>query len=647
MICTSIQHKNLEQILTILDDPFVEMAEIRLDLCDLDVPQIKELFESCEKPLIATCRSGKDAVQKMKTAVEAGARFLDLDISAPVEVSQQFQKLCRKAGTELIRSFHDFEGTPDLQYLRQVESRCRRYGADIAKIVVTAHSDQDCETVLSLYDGTRTGLVAFAMGEEGRGSRVECLRRGAPFSYASYDEATAPGQITYEQMHKEVYGEWSGLFRNDFTTPASKSFAQRAIIAAALAEGKSHLRGYTPCEDSESAIAVAKQLGAKVSRRGTTLTISGIGPVAEGQLSLESLSVGESGLLTRLSIPLLAAINGSDVRIEGRGTLPGRPLGSASDIMAAFGVILRSEGEHHDREVYVPLTISGRLIPGTADVPGKGGSQLISGLLMALPLCAKSSRLYVNEPKSIPYMFITLDVLRKFGVQIGNELEGPVEMLEQQDWSYCSGIRFSIKGGQRYKATDMDLEGDWSAAANFLVAGALYGSAEVSGLDQKSLQADISILDLLVAAGACVAGDDEVISVRKAPLECFDFDLSHCPDIFPIAAVLAAFCDGTTTLAGVGRLRSKESDRAEAIVSMLTAFGVPASIDGDVMSIEGETLCSRLLNGRLLRGGEFTSRHDHRMAMALSVAALGADGPVIIDDTACVAKSFPDFFEQF
>ena len=647
MICTSIQHKNLEQILTILDDPFVEMAEIRLDLCDLDVPQIKELFESCEKPLIATCRSGKDAVQKMKTAVEAGARFLDLDISAPVEVSQQFQKLCRKAGTELIRSFHDFEGTPDLQYLRQVESRCRRYGADIAKIVVTAHSEQDCETVLSLYDGTRTGLVAFAMGEEGRGSRVECLRRGAPFSYASYDEATAPGQITYEQMHKEVYGEWRGLFRNDFTTPASKSFAQRAIIAAALAEGKSHLRGYTPCEDSESAIAVAKQLGAKVSRRGTTLTITGIGPVTEGQLSLESLSVGESGLLTRLSIPLLAAINGSDVRIEGRGTLPGRPLGSASDIMAAFGVILRSEGEHHDREVYVPLTISGRLIPGTADVPGKGGSQLISGLMMALPLCAKSSRLYVNEPKSIPYMFITLDVLRKFGVQIGNELEGPVEMLEQQDWSYCSGIRFSIKGGQRYKAADMDLEGDWSAAANFLVAGALYRSAEVSGLDQKSLQADISILDLLVAAGACVAGDEDVISVRKAPLECFDFDLSHCPDIFPIAAVLAAFCQGTSTLAGVGRLRSKESDRAEAIVSMLTAFGVPASIDGDVMSIEGETLCSRLLNGRLLRGGEFTSRHDHRMAMALSVAALGADGPVIIDDTACVAKSFPDFFEQF
>lgn len=647
MICTSIQHKNLEQILTILDDPFVEMAEIRLDLCELDVPQIKELFESCEKPLIATCRSGKDASARMEAAVEAGARYLDLDISAPVGVSQHFQKLCRKCGTELIRSFHDFDGTPSLDYLQQIEARCRRYGADVAKIVVTARSEQDCETVLSLYDGTRTSLVAFAMGEQGRSSRLECLRRGAPFSYASFDEATAPGQIPYEQMHKEVYGEFRGLYRNDFTTPASKSFAQRAIIAAALAQGTSHLRGYTPCDDSESAISVAKQIGAKVTRRGTTLTISGIGPLEEGQLSLQSLNVGESGLLTRLSIPLLAALNSGSTRVEGKGTLSGRPLGSASDIMAAFGVILRSEGEHHDREVYVPLTISGKLIPGTADVPGKGGSQLISGLLMALPLCAKSSKLYVSEPKSIPYMFITLDVLRKFGVQVGNELEGPIEMLEQQDWSYCSGIRFSVRGGQHYTAADMELEGDWSAAANFLVAGAIYGSAEVSGLDQKSLQADISILDVLVAAGACVAGDEDVISVRKAPLECFDFDLSHCPDIFPITAVLAAFCDGTTTLAGVGRLRSKESDRAEAIVSMLTGFGVRASIDGDVMSIEGETLVSRLMNGRLLHGGQFTSRHDHRMAMALSVAALGADAPVVIDDTACVAKSFPDFFEQF
>ena len=138
-----------------------------------------------------------------------------------------------------------------------------------------------------------------------------------------------------------------------------------------------------------------------------------------------------------------------------------------------------------------------------------------------------------------------------------------------------------------------------------------------------------------------------MISVRKAPLECFDFDLSHCPDIFPIASVLAAFCQGTSTLAGVGRLRSKESDRAEAIVQMLTGFGVRAWIEGDEMSIEGETLSSRLLNGRLLRGGEFTSRHDHRMAMALKIASFGASGPVQIDDTACVAKSFPDFFEQF
>ena len=647
MICTSIQHKSLSEIVAILDDPFVEMAEIRLDLCELSLSEIKELFEYCEKPLIATCRSGKDAVDKMKTAVEAGARYLDLDISAPVNVSQQFQKICRRNGTELIRSFHDFDGTPDLEYLRQVMARCYRYGADVAKIVVTASSEEDCRTVESLYEERQGQLVAFAMGEIGTATRLECLSHGAPFSYASLDEPTAPGQMDFETMHTKVYGDFNGIFRTDFTTPASKSFAQRAIICAALAQGTSKLNHYTPCEDSESAIAVAKQLGAKVSKRGTTLTVTGIGPVSAGCLDIEKLDVGESGLLTRLLIPLMAVLDSRDVVLEGRGTLPGRPLNSASDIMAAFGVILHKEMPREGKEVHVPLSVRGNLIPGVADIPGKGGSQLISGLLMALPLCGKNSTVYVGEPKSIPYMFITLDVLRKFGVKTKCELEGKAEMLEQQDWSYCTGINFSIIGEQSYKAAEIDLEGDWSAAANFLVAGGIYGSVEVSGLDPSSTQADISILDVLVAAGACVAASEESVSVRKGPLDAFDFDLSHCPDIFPIVGVLAALCQGTTTLAGVGRLRSKESDRASAIVEMLEGLGVKTSIEGDVMSIEGENLTSRLLNGRRLRGGSFTSHHDHRMAMALKIASIGADGPVVIDDTACVAKSFPDFFEQF
>ena len=191
--------------------------------------------------------------------------------------------------------------------------------------------------------------------------------------------------------------------------PASKSFAQRAILAAALADGCSHLSGYSPCGDSESAIRAAEAIGAEICREdgGRTLAIRGV-DAAENGILRDSIDCGESGLLTRLMIPLLAATGPGDCLVEGRGSLLRRPLNSASDIMAAFGVLLANGQDRRDKEIYVPLKVRGRLIPGTADVPGNGGSQLISGLLMALPLCDRDSVLHVNEPKSIPYMYITL-----------------------------------------------------------------------------------------------------------------------------------------------------------------------------------------------------------------------------------------------
>ncbi|MCR5519787.1 MAG: 3-phosphoshikimate 1-carboxyvinyltransferase, partial [Bacteroidales bacterium] len=577
-------------------------------------------------------------------------------------------------------SFHDFEGTPDLEYLRQVRDRCYRYGADIAKVVVTANSAEDAARVLALYgmvsgvnahlsahgggrDGARkasdvgspgaagvlgaeppqtgprpSGLVAFAMGPAGRDTRIACLKAGAPFSYAAYAEndSTAPGQIDYLSMHREVYGSWKGFFRNSLEMPASKSFAQRAIIAATLAEGRSHLRGYSPCEDSESALAVARALGAKVRLDGSTLSIDGIGGA---HTKLETLHTGESGLLTRLMIPLMASINDCPVTITGEKTLSRRPLKGVSDIMASFGVIVR--------ENTVPMKVEGRIIPGVAEISGKDGSQLISGLLTSLPLFEKPSTLIVTDPKSIPYMFITCDVLKHFGIKISAEMEGDAKMIEEQDWSGCTGVTFKIKGGQKYHAADFDIEGDWSSAAPFLVAGALYGKAEVTGLDTSSLQADLTIADILVEAGAVVSELDEAVCVSRAPLEAFEADLNNAPDIFPIVSVLAAFCEGESVIAGAGRLVGKESNRAEAILEMLSGLGVRAFIEGDDLHVCGESLTSRMLNGRLLRGGSFTSRGDHRMAMALKIASFGAASPISIDDTACVAKSFPAFWEMF
>ena len=182
------------------------------------------------------------------------------------------------------------------------------------------------------------------------------------------------------------------------------------------------------------------------------------------------------------------------------------------------------------------------------------------------------------------------------------------------------------------------------------VAGAVFGRTEIAGLDMTSLQADLSIMDILVDAGASLSqtdGDQGIICVQRAPLTAFVTDVSHCPDLFPIVSVLAAFCQGRSRIAGVDRLAHKESDRGQAILQMLSQMGVEASVEGNAMIIEGYPLAQRCLTGRLLKGGKYTSWHDHRMVMALKVAGLGADSRIEIDDEECVGKSFPDFMERF
>ena len=720
MICTSIQNKTLDEILEILESGEVEMAEIRLDLCDLDGEEIEELFSESDVPLIATCRiatladrvrgeasllsdagkalseqgmylsaprHGRNAAEELAEsqlmkAIEAGAKYVDLEMEAPPMMGRKIRQACQEHGSILIRSFHDFTGTPPEASLLSLLEKGRRFGGEVVKIVTTAASRVDANRVLALYREAEPGtLVAFSMGPEGRDSRLEALRCGAPFTYACLtpEEATAPGQWTTAEMRRAVYkgfrfidSSFNGAENEDeepcpLQMPASKSFAQRAIIAAALAQGTSHLSGYSPCGDNEAALAAARKLGARVKTVGSTLEITGIGAF-EKCLSISDIHVGESGFLTRMLIPVLSVIADAPVRVTGEKTLLRRPLAGAHDIMASFGVrlvpeeasVISSEVEKskartaaRKTDCFIPLTVKGPLVPGRADVSGREGSQLISGLLAALPLAGSRSTVYVHDPRSIPYMFITVDVLKKFGIEIGSEMEGDEDFLQTQDWTLCTGVTFKIRGGQRYRAADFRIEGDWSGAANFLVAGAIFGDVEVEGFDTQSLQADISIMDILMDAGASMSqleGDTPTtgsIHVTRAPLCAFETDLNNCPDLFPIVAVLAAFCPGTSRIRGVERLRHKETDRAAAIVDMLTQMGVPVRVDEDEMTVEGMGLPQRVLTGNLLKGGSYTSHGDHRMVMALKVASLGADGPVEIDDTACVAKSFPEFLDMF
>ena len=702
MICTTIQNKTAEQIVEALEH--CEMAEIRLDRCELSARDTENVFTS-DVPLVATCRIAEvaqnelslqgltDSAREIKAmqiaekrlvrAIEAGARYVDVEIEAQKQMSKRVRSAAHENGTIFIRSYHDFEGTDSYEALKALVEKCKYHGADIVKLVTTAHSSEDVERVMALYEWAKSeniDLIAFCMGEAGRQSRLDCLKYGAPYTYAalSTDEAAAPGQWPTDEMRKAAYGDFKFIDTPEpLVMPVSKSFAQRAIIAAALAEGTSRLHGYTPCGDNEAALQVARNLGAEVEVNGTEVTIKGIS-ASLGSMDMTELHVGESGLLTRMMIPVMAQLCAGPVTFTGEKTLLNRPLTGAREIMEVFEAECQSvqiaTGEAIAMTcdpLRVPLTVKGPLKAGRAEISGKHGSQLISGLLMALPFADRNSSVIVKDPKSIPYMFITLEVLKKFGIKVGNDMLGGPDFLESGgDWSLCTEMVFKVKGGQKYRAANINLEGDWSAAANFLVAGAVFGRAELSGLDTTSLQADLSIMDILMDAGASLSqldGDRGNITAQRAPLKAFSADASNCPDLFPILAVLAAFCQGTSRLAGVGRLANKESDRAKAILEMLTQMGVKACIEKDELIIEGHTLVQRLMppvipsevppvipseaEGSvapgLLKGGSYTSHHDHRMVMALKVASLGADSPITIDDEACVAKSFPQFHDIF
>ena len=631
------------------------MAEIRLDRCALSEEEIDLLFSQSDVPLIATCRMSEEpgAPEILERAIKAGAKYVDLEMEAPAAVGRRIRNACQQWGTVLIRSYHNFESTPSKAVLESMIERARSFGAEIVKIATMAMSEEDTSVVSALYNACEPGsLVAFCMGEKGRSSRLDALKHGSPFTYASLaeEEATAPGQWTTQAMREALYGSFRFVKAQNLPMPSSKSFAQRAIVAAALAHGTSRLSGHSPCGDTDSAIEVARALGAKVKVDGELLEIDGI-CAHGGCLSLKELHTGESGLLTRLMVPLLSVLSPEPVLVTGEKTLLGRPLTGAHDIMAAFGVRLypaENKSGARKEDCFLPLTVAGPIIPGKAEVSGRGGSQLISGLLAALPLAGGKSVLYVTEPKSIPYLFITVDVLKKFGIRIGSEMEGGDDFLETQDWSLCTGLSFKMKGGQSYQAADFAIEADWSGAAPFLVAGAIFGDVEVTGLDTRSLQADISIMDILMEAGASMSQlENGALHVMRAPLSPFKADLNNCPDLFPIVAVLAAFCPGESTLKGVERLRHKETDRAAAIVEMLEQMGVKVDVQEDEMTITGIGLSQRLTSGQLLKGGSFRSHSDHRMVMALKVAALGAADPVIIDDTDCVSKSFPQFNQMF
>jgi 3-phosphoshikimate 1-carboxyvinyltransferase len=392
------------------------------------------------------------------------------------------------------------------------------------------------------------------------------------------------------------------------TAPSSKSLAIRAVVAAMLADGTSILKNPSRCDDALAAIKMAEYFGAVFWLEDDNLTIIG------GEASHETLiNCSESGLLARLMIPL-AALSSDEITITGEGTLLKRKLGNIAGPLQNLGVNCSTNNG------FLPVKVKGAIQGGKIEVDGSESSQFISGLLMALPLASNDSEAIVHDLKSRPYIDLTIDLLKKFNINIENR-------------DYQS---FKIPGNQKYKAAEIELEGDWSGAAFLLVAAAINGEVRVKGLNRFSEQADRNILKALAAAGVEVNYNDDEISVSKKPLSAFEFDATHCPDLFPPLAVLAAVCDGVSKIKGVERLHNKESNRGLTLQQEFGKLGIEITLEENLM----------LVKGGKISGGTIFSHHDHRIAMAAAVAGLIAEKPVIIQNAECVSKSWPSFFED-
>lgn len=401
-----------------------------------------------------------------------------------------------------------------------------------------------------------------------------------------------------------------GRLKGKLTPPCSKSYAQRALALALLAEGESTLRNIEFCNDTLSAIKCIEALGAQVRRIDeTTLSVRG-GFAPRDNV----LNVGESGLATRLFTPI-AALWDQPVVITGEGTLLHRPMTMMMEPLRHLGVEVRDGGG------YLPIEVRGRMHGGKIEVDGSISSQFITGLLLALPMADGDTTLKVHGAVSTPYIDMTVETAERFGGKILHN-----------DYT-----EFFIEGGQHYRAADYSIEGDWSAAAMLLVAGAIAGEVTLDNISTLSLQADTLVCRALVRAGASVINEENSITVAHRNLTAFEFDATNCPDLFPALAALAAAAEGTSVITGTSRLEHKESNRAETLREEYAKLGIDIDIDTDnVMKVHG---------GKI-HAAEVDGHSDHRIAMSLAVSALRSDGEVTIKGAECVSKSYPDFFED-
>ena len=389
------------------------------------------------------------------------------------------------------------------------------------------------------------------------------------------------------------------LLHGKLSVPASKSCAHRSIICAALADGVSHLSGVTMSKDIEATIGAMTALGAEFEVDGENITVKGAGGRAVGDCVIDC---NESGSTLRFIIPIAAAI-GKSTEFRGRGRLPQRPIDIFTRELGKNGVIF-------DYQNTMPFTVSGRLKNGKFEIEGDVSSQFITGLLFALPMLEGDSDIVLTSHlESRPYVDITIDTLRRFGVCVEVSANG-----------------FHIKGGQKYTPHDEKIEGDYSQAAFFCVANALGSKVELHNLNENSVQGDKKILEII--KNMCY--NDSIGH--------YNADCSDIPDLVPILAVLGAFGSSDSVIYNAKRLKIKESDRLQTTAALLNSLGGSVDVTDDGLIIHPTGA---------MHGGIVDSFGDHRIVMAAAIAATRIDGEVVIKGAEAAEKSYPAFFDDY
>ncbi len=399
--------------------------------------------------------------------------------------------------------------------------------------------------------------------------------------------------------------------KGEVDAPSSKSYTHRAIIAASLARGKSKITNITYSDDIYATIKAVEAFGAKVEIHPTYCYVNGTKKIKRIQ---DPIHCNESGSTLRFMIPILSLSN-KKFTITGKPSLMKRPLTVYEDIFS-------QEGMHFTLDNNI-LELKGSLTSKVYEIDGSISSQFLTGLMFALPLLDGDSTIkIINHLESKSYINITIDLLEEFGIVIKEINEG-----------------YFIKGNQMYHAKDYAVEGDYSQAAFFLVAGQINGAIKINNLDHNSPQGDKVVTDIIKDMKGRIIYSEEGLISEKTTTQGTVIDISDCPDLGPILCLLASVSRGVTKVVNIERLRLKESDRVHSTVTTLQKLGANIEV------IDQEIIIQGLPN--LIGGVTVDSHNDHRIAMMVAIASLISENSIDLTNPYAINKSYPDFYKDY